>query len=61
MRPARTTPRSGAIAEARSRLFEIADRIPSPDYKQSFLENVPENARTLALARVALGEAAPSP
>jgi len=49
-----------AIAEARSRLFEIADRIPSPVYKQSFLESVPENARTLALARAWLGEATPT-
>jgi hypothetical protein len=46
-----------AIAEARTRLFTIADRIASPDYKQSFLETVPENARTLALARAWLGEA----
>jgi hypothetical protein len=49
-----------AITEGRSRLFAIADRISNPDHKQSFLENVPENARTLALARAWLGEAAPS-
>jgi tetratricopeptide (TPR) repeat protein len=46
-----------AITEARARLFAIADRIPDPDYKKSFLENVPENARTLMLARAWLGEA----
>jgi hypothetical protein len=44
-----------AIAESRARLFTIADRIADPDHKQSFLENVPENARTLALARAWLG------
>jgi hypothetical protein len=47
-----------AIAEARAHLFTTADRIADPGYKQSFLENVPENARTLALARAWLGEAA---
>ncbi|HWO26588.1 MAG TPA: hypothetical protein VNO30_47995, partial [Kofleriaceae bacterium] len=40
-----------AIAVARARLLAIADRIPDPAYRRSFLENVPENARTLALAR----------
>jgi eukaryotic-like serine/threonine-protein kinase len=49
-----------AIAAARTRLFAIADRIADPDYKASFLENVPENARTLALARAWLGDATPS-
>jgi tetratricopeptide (TPR) repeat protein len=44
-----------AIAEARARLIIIADRIADPAYKQNFLENVPENARTLALARAWLG------
>jgi eukaryotic-like serine/threonine-protein kinase len=44
-----------AITEARTRLFTIADRIADPGYKQSFLENVPENARTLTLARAWLG------
>jgi len=43
------------IAEARARLFTIADRIADPAYKQSFLENVPENSKTLALARAWLG------
>ncbi|HWO22583.1 MAG TPA: protein kinase [Kofleriaceae bacterium] len=45
-----------AIAEARARLKAIADRIGDPDFKQSFLEEVPENVRTLALARAWLGE-----
>jgi eukaryotic-like serine/threonine-protein kinase len=48
-----------AIAGARARLFAIADRIPDPAYRRSFLEDVPENARTLALARAWFGEAAP--
>jgi tetratricopeptide (TPR) repeat protein len=39
-----------AIADARARLLAIADKIADPDYKTSFLERVPENARTLALA-----------
>ncbi|HEX3483296.1 MAG TPA: protein kinase [Kofleriaceae bacterium] len=45
-----------AIAEARTRLLRIADRIPDPEYRQSFLHGVPENARTLALAGSWLGE-----
>jgi len=49
-----------AIAEARAHLFTIAGRIADPDHKKSFLENVPENARILALARAWLGELAPS-
>jgi len=48
-----------AIAEARARLFTIAGRIGDPALKQSFLENVPENARTLALASAWIGEPAP--
>jgi hypothetical protein len=39
-----------AIRVARERLLTIANRIPDPAYKKSFLEEVPENARTLALA-----------
>jgi eukaryotic-like serine/threonine-protein kinase len=45
-----------AIAEARAHLLAMTDKIPDPDYRQSFLENVPENARTLALARDWVGE-----
>jgi len=48
-----------AIAEARARLFTIADRIADPAYKTSFLESVPENARTLALAHAWLGAVSP--
>ena len=48
-----------AIAEARARLFAIAGKIPEPSYRTSFLESVPENARTLTLARAWLGDAAP--
>ncbi len=44
-----------AIAEARARLLTIADRIAHPAYKKSFLGYVPENSRTLALARAWLG------
>jgi tetratricopeptide (TPR) repeat protein len=39
-----------AIRAARVRLLAIADRIHDPDYRKSFLEDAPENARTLALA-----------
>ena len=48
-----------SLIEAQARLFTIAVRIPDPAYKASVLENVPENARTLALARAWLGESAP--
>jgi hypothetical protein len=51
-------PARRAIAEARARLLAIAGRIPDPDHRKSFLERVPENARTLALARAWLGEPA---
>jgi tetratricopeptide (TPR) repeat protein len=39
-----------AIAEARHRLLMRAERIGSATWQKSFLENVPENARTLAFA-----------
>jgi eukaryotic-like serine/threonine-protein kinase len=45
------------IAEARARLREITDRIPDPAYRRSFLEDVPENARTIELAHAWRGEA----
>jgi hypothetical protein len=48
------------IADARTQLLAIADRIRDPDYRQGFLDNVPENARTLALARTWLDDPAPS-
>jgi tetratricopeptide (TPR) repeat protein len=47
-----------AIAAAQAHLFTIATRISDPDYKISFLDNVPENARTRALASAWLGDAA---
>jgi hypothetical protein len=46
-----------AIGDARKQLIDIAGRIPDPAFRHSFLEGVPENARTLALARVWLGDA----
>ena len=39
-----------AIVAAKQRLEERAARIGSPALRASYLENVPENARTLALA-----------
>jgi len=40
-----------AVAAARDRLLTMADEIADPDYRRSFLQEVPENRRTLALAR----------
>jgi hypothetical protein len=40
-----------AIAGARDRLLEAAARIDDATRRTSFLENVPENASTLALAQ----------
>jgi len=48
-----------AIARARARLLAIADKIGDPGYRTSFLADVPENARTLALA--AAWQATPDP
>jgi tetratricopeptide (TPR) repeat protein len=44
-----------AIGEARDRVLATAAKIAAPSYRQSFLEQVPENARTLALAAELLG------
>jgi hypothetical protein len=44
-----------AIAEARGRILAIAERIPERAARASFVEVVPENARTLALGRQWLG------
>jgi ATP/maltotriose-dependent transcriptional regulator MalT len=44
-----------AVANARDRLLAIAAKIDDPTYQKSFLENVPENRRTLELARQWLG------
>jgi eukaryotic-like serine/threonine-protein kinase len=49
-----------AIGEARARLLAIAERIAAPEHRRSFLETVPENARTFALARAWLGEPTPN-
>lgn len=47
-----------AIADARDRLLAAAARIDDPALRDSFLHNVPENARTLARARAWLAEGA---
>src|SRR5262249_19067968 len=39
-----------AIATARARVLDRASRISDPGWRESFLTNVSENARTLALA-----------
>jgi hypothetical protein len=46
-----------AIRLARERLLERAQRISDPQLRESFLWNVPENARTLELAERWLGTA----
>ncbi|APR80915.1 Adenylate cyclase [Minicystis rosea] len=46
---------SAAVAGARDRLLVIASTIDHAGYRRSFLENVPENARTMALAHAWLG------
>jgi tetratricopeptide (TPR) repeat protein len=48
-----------AIADARAHLLAIADKITDPAYQASFLERVPENARTLTLADAWLGDSTP--
>jgi hypothetical protein len=40
-----------ALAEARDRVLERAGRIRDLDLRKTFLENIPEHVRTLALAR----------
>jgi tetratricopeptide (TPR) repeat protein len=44
-----------AIKLAKSHLLSQSDKISSSHWRQSFLENVPENARTMSLARQWLG------
>jgi eukaryotic-like serine/threonine-protein kinase len=46
MKAART-----AIERARDRLLARAAKITDPEWRSSFLDNLPENARTIALAR----------
>ena len=48
-----------AIATAQQRLLAIATRIDDAAYRRSFLEGVPENRRTLDLARAWLTEGGP--
>jgi tetratricopeptide (TPR) repeat protein len=50
-----------AILEARRRLLERADRIRDQRLRRSFLDHIPENARTLALAARLLGASLHSP
>ncbi len=38
------------IAEAQARLRVRSERISDPRYRKSFLQNVPENAATMALS-----------
>ena len=45
-----------AIAGARRWILAVADKIGDPAYRKSFLENVPENRRTIELSRAWLGE-----
>jgi hypothetical protein len=47
-----------AISEARAWVLAVADRIGDPAYRTTFLESVPENRKTLELARAWLGEVA---
>lgn len=46
----------GAIRAARARLLERASHIADPAWRRSFLERIPENARTLALSTEWAGE-----
>ena len=48
-----------AIAAARIRLLGRADRITDPTFRDRFLEDVPDNARTLSLAAAGEGGGAP--
>ncbi|UQA63975.1 protein kinase [Polyangium aurulentum] len=47
-----------AVVNARERLRTIAAKISDPVHRNTFFENVPENRRTLELARQWLGEGA---
>ena len=50
-----------AIVAARARLLAVADTIGEATYRTSFLENVPENRRTLELAQLWESEGAGAP
>jgi tetratricopeptide (TPR) repeat protein len=57
LRAAGERERAGAaIAAARERVLDQATRIGDAGIRRGFLENVPENARTLTLAREWVGE-----
>jgi tetratricopeptide (TPR) repeat protein/predicted Ser/Thr protein kinase len=43
---------SRVIADAEARVLEMAEKIRDRDWRRSFLEAIPENAATLALARI---------
>ena len=45
-----------AITRARAWILAVAAKIGDPVYRRSYLEVVPENRRTLELARAWLGE-----
>lgn len=47
------------LADARDRLWRIAADIPNEEYRRSYLERVPENARTLELAETWFGRVTP--
>ena len=47
-----------AITKARAWILAVADKIGDPAYRSSYLEVVPENRKTLELARAWLGESA---
>ena len=47
-----------AISKARDWIFSVVEKIGEPEYRKGFLESVPENRRTLELAREWLGEEA---
>ena len=40
----------GVIERARDRLLARAEKITDPEWRKSFLENIPDHRRTLALA-----------
>ncbi|WP_437752118.1 hypothetical protein [Sorangium sp. So ce1389] len=46
---------AAAIASARAALLARADKLSDPTWRGRFLRDVPENARTLDLARQWLG------
>jgi tetratricopeptide (TPR) repeat protein len=50
-----------AFREARDRLLRRAAKVADPALRESFLQRVPENARTLLRARELLGEGPPLP